>query len=740
MAYTIGAVLSIGGEKEYMRAMAGIRDSMKYVKAEAGAITSAFDKGDKSVEALTTKNKALSMSYDVQQKAVDEAKAALERMKSEGVDPSSDAYKKMTANLNSAQAELNKTSHEIENNKQAISQLNEEAKAEKMQKFTDALKSAGEVAGTVVKAGLKAAATAMAAVGAAAVAAAAGIWKIGRDAGIAADYLITLSNQTGINVETLQGMQYAARFVDVEVESLARGMARTVAAMRQATDAGRDYVEASGGIKVALKDSTGAMKSTEQIFYDTIDAIGALEDATMRDVAAQDIFGKSYQDLMPLILEGASVLNVYAEEARAAGLILSEEMIAKLGEFDDVMQRTEAQAIGLGRQLAVTFLPALQSVGEGISEFLSVIMTTLRDGIQAGDIAVIGEWLSKKIVDGLKQIKKYIPEVISVISGMLREVVKIIVTTLPTIMPMLLDGAFQLIDGLLSAIVVNAQPLAEMAVSMITNLTMFLLENLPLLIEAAAQILVAIASGMAESLPTLIPAVIQAIMEIVNTLIANVGLIIPAAIEIMVALIQGLAAAIPQLIAYLPTIISTIVTTLLENLPLLVEASIQIIIALTLGIVEAIPELVEAIPQIIEAIVKALGGLTPKLWEAGKSIVVGIWEGIQRAEAWFREKITTFFKNIIDSVKGVLGIRSPSKVFAEIGENMAMGLGIGFENAMRDVSKSINANIPTDVSFKAIGSGVGQPVINVYTHDSLSPYEIMQEAVNAQRRLVWGQV
>ncbi len=744
MGYNIGAIISIGGDKEYQRALQGIRSAMTYVKAEANAVTSAFDKNDKSIGALTAKNKTLDAALDLQKKAVDEAKVALSRLDAQGIDPSSEAYQRMTANLNNAQAEFNKTSAEIHTNEQAMAQLNAQAKAEKLQKFKDALKGVGEVAGKAVAVSLKATAAAMAAIGTVAVAAGTALWKNGINAGKFADDLLTLSAQTGLTVQELQELQYASRFVDVEVASLAKGMAKTVSAMRESANAGRDYIEAAGGIKIAMKGTNGETKSTQAVFYEAIDALGAMTDETMREVAAQDLFGKSYQDLMPLIKAGSGALNKYAEEARAAGLVLSDEMVNKLGEFDDVMQRTEAQTEGIGRQLAVTFLPGLQKVGAGISEFLSIVTNALQNGIQPGDVKTIGTWISEKLVEGLKTIKQYLPEVISLISGLLTEVVGVVVAALPEILPVLMDGAFQLIQGLVTAITENVEPLAVMITTMATQLVMFILENLPMLIAAAAQILVAITLGISQNLPTLIPAVVSTVMEIANALISNVGILIPAALQIIVALIQGLTAALPQLISYLPTIVMTITTTLISNLPLLLEAAWQIILALGQGLVAALPELVKAVPQIITAIVGALGGLMKQLWDAGGNIVKGIWAGIQKAAAWFRQQVTNFFKGIIDGVKKVLGIKSPSKVFAGIGENMALGLGKGFTAAIQGVGRTIQKTIPAataDIAITTNGKGkagmAAVPNLTINTHDSLSPYEILQEYMNFQRRVAW---
>jgi phage-related protein len=80
----------------------------------------------------------------------------------------------------------------------------------------------------------------------------------------------------------------------------------------------------------------------------------------------------------------------------------------------------------------------------------------------------------------------------------------------------------------------------------------------------------------------------------------------------------------------------------------------------------------------------------------GNMIVDGVWQGMQQRESWFRSQVNTFFQNIVNSAKASLGIQSPSRVFAEIGRDMALGVGMGFEKEMPGVSNKIEDSIPTD--------------------------------------------
>ena len=120
MGYNIGPTISVKGEEEYNASIKQIRQNMKYIKAEANNLTAAYDKNDKSVEAVTARVEGLKKAQEEQKKAVDAAKKALAEMTARGVDPASKAYRDMKANLDVAEAQLKTTTREIETHERAL--------------------------------------------------------------------------------------------------------------------------------------------------------------------------------------------------------------------------------------------------------------------------------------------------------------------------------------------------------------------------------------------------------------------------------------------------------------------------------------------------------------------------------------------------------------------------------------------------------------------------------------------
>ena len=144
-----------------------------------------------------------------------------------------------------------------------------------------------------------------------------------------------------------------------------------------------------------------------------------------------------------------------------------------------------------------------------------------------------------------------------------------------------------------------------------------------------------------------------------------------------------------------PDMITKFVAYATEKLPEVLKLGLQLIVSLVKGLAQNLPELLKGTLALVDAIISAFLDSLPDIIEVGKDIVRGVWEGIKAMGAWLGEKVSSFFSGIVNGVKGILGIHSPSRVFAGIGQNMALGLGQGFEKQMQSVTAGIQNAIPT---------------------------------------------
>lgn len=183
-----------------------------------------------------------------------------------------------------------------------------------------------------------------------------------------ADELITKSMVTGLSTETLQQWKYAENLIDVSVETMTGSLTKLTRAMYDAQTGNAAAAETFQALGISITDSSGQLRSAEEVFYEVIDALGGVESQTERDAIAMEIMGRSAQDLNPLILQGSDALRELAEEAENAGYVLDESQIKKLGEVDDAYQRMQLTIDATKNQIATEFAPASKAAMETFSK------------------------------------------------------------------------------------------------------------------------------------------------------------------------------------------------------------------------------------------------------------------------------------------------------------------------------------------------------------------------------------
>ena len=188
----------------------------------------------------------------------------------------------------------------------------------------------------------------------------------------------------------------------------------------------------------------------------------------------------------------------------------------------------------------------------------------------------------------------------------------------------------------------------------------------------------------------------------VETILQNLPSIVAAGMDMVMAIVNGILDNIDLLIDCTIDLIDVVVDKLIENLPKLIEGGIKLTLALASGIIKAIPQLVAKLPQLVVSVIRGLNDGFMRIDEIGKNIVIGIWNGIAKMGDWLWNQVSSFFSGIVNGVKKLLGIASPSKVFAGIGGFMAEGLGEGFDDQFKSVKDNIEKSMNFDDAYASI--------------------------------------
>lgn len=371
--------------------------------------------------------------------------------------------------------------------------------------------------------------------------------------------------------------------------------------------------------------------SQEQLFDATIAGLQNVTDETQRTYLAGKLLGRGATELGPLLNTSAGDVADMRAQVHDLGGVMGSDAVKAAAAYQDSLQNMQYAFSGLKNNISGELLPTL---------------TLIMDGI------------TKMLTGGGDEVAAAVGDLVVSLSGQLT-------AQAPRMMSVALTFIAALVTGLLSA--------------------------LPDLTGTAIELVGALLLGIADQLPGIITAAMSALLGIVDKITSpeSITLLIQAAMQLMLALARGLIAAIPQLIDAVPGIITNLVESFYAMLPEIIGVGIEIVIALASGLVSNAGHIVAAVPRLVETIVRGFLADVKSYWYIGKSIVDGIRQGV--TEQWQRLKsdVSGLFTGLVDWIKKLLKINSPSRVFADIGQNMAAGIGVGWSDTIGDINRQI---------------------------------------------------
>lgn len=367
----------IDGEKEkkYRENIEHLSASMDVLDAEMRKVSAKYADNAESAELSAAKTDILTQKISLQYDKIDNLKAALEEA-AENYGLNAVETLRWEKELNNAEAELYKLNGQLKSNTEQVEDTTDatEEAEQSMGNLGDVVNGLTSKLGIQLPDGMKSSMNAMGSLDASSLALAGGFAAVAaaivkvekamismtKESAAFADNIITLSMQTGQSTEQLQEFSYATELIDVSVDTL-QGSLRKLTNNMQDTMNGTGNAKASfEALGVSVTNADGSMRSANDVFYETIDALGQVKNETERDAMSMDIFGRSAQDLNPLIIQGSKTLKAYADEAHNVGYVLDDEALSALGAVDDAYQRLQKTQEGVKNQLAVEFAPYLE--------------------------------------------------------------------------------------------------------------------------------------------------------------------------------------------------------------------------------------------------------------------------------------------------------------------------------------------------------------------------------------------
>lgn len=528
----------------------------------------------------------------------------------------------------------------------------------------------GKNLGNVVGTGAKVAGAAIMATTAATVASAKAFVSGVANVSSYGDAIDKNSQKMNMSAKGYQEWDFILKHTGTSIESMKTSMKK----LTTSAEEGNDAFSKLGITQEDLKNM-----SPEETWNKTINALQKVEDAGERTALATKLLGKGAVELGPLFNTSAEETENMRKQVHDLGGVMSDEAVKASANYQDSLQNMNTALSGMKNNMLSSFLPAFTTTMDGLSAIFS------GKDIDGG---------LKKIEDGIKGLADGLvakaPQVFQIGGSILKALLSSITTNLP----ILLDAAVPIILELASGIIQNAPSILSAVLSVIGTIASALGDpaNLSGLLTSAVDMILVLSDAISTNAPTVIPAIVDIIMQMLTALTDEKVLmpLLQAGLSVITSIVQGILKAIPVLIKNLPALITNIVNFIVKSTPMIIQAAIQ----LFMGIIQAIPQIVvelgKQMPTIIKAIANGLLQGIGQIASVGSDLIRGLWKGISDMGKWIKDKIQGFGKGVLNSLKDFFGIHSPSTVFRDvIGKNLALGIGEGFSEEMNDVAKDM---------------------------------------------------
>ena len=598
------------------KALRQVRSDVNGVSKDLTAVNKALKFNPKNTELLAQKQELLKQRVNQTAKSINELKDIQAQLDN---DPSVD---KTSSEYMALRREIIETESKAKSFEAQLRKANAEAS-----KIGQAGKAWQDAGTKIEKAG-----RALRGVSVAAAGVTTGLAGITYKAGAAADDLNTLSKVTGISTHDLQMYAAMADLVDVSVETMAKSNARLKKSMLGASEGGSQlkYFEQLG---ISVTDANGELRDSNEVFQETIQALGMMENETQRDAIAMAIFGKSANELNPLIEDAGATYAKVSGIMQKYGLEpIDQKALDKANAFNDQIDTIKlvfTQAVQIiGTKLAGYLLPMMEKVvekGAQIAQFVA--------GLSSKTLSVIGG-----ISAGVAALAPALMVVgkLATMFGSLQMKIALAAQKIP------------LIGKALSFL--SANPII-LVVSALAALSLMIAKTGMSADQITAKI-AEFSAMFAEALPGIIDTIVQTIVTIVQTIAQMAPQIVQGAVTLFTGLVDALPVILPVLMQGIADLIMAIIQALPGMAVSLIESAVTIAQTLWQGV-----------QQVFSNVVGWFGSVFGQAWEAIKkkfagwtSFWGGLWEKIRRK---FTEIGTSIAGAISGAVKsGINGVIS----------------------------------------------------------------------------------
>ena len=532
----------------------------------------------------------------------------------------------------------------------------------------------------------------------------------------AADEVDKMSQKLGLSRDAYQEWDYVLSQSGVEITSMSTGLKTLTNKIDDAKNGSKNATEMFDKLGISLADLQNM--SREDAFAAVIESMQGMEDSTERAALANDLFGKSGQELTALFNQTAESTEELKNKAHELGMVMSDETIDAGVKFTDTIDTVKRSFGGIMNSLGGVVLPIVQKVLDlvlskmpaiqGLFTRLSPVITQVFDSVLPPLFDLVETLLPillNLIETLLPPIESIITSVLPIIVSLIQQLAPFLVQIVEQILPILVDLingimplVVQIIETVLPVLIQLIQAILPPVLQIVQAILPVIIQCLELLLPPILQIIEAILPVLIDLINTIMPLAMQIIEAILPVITQLIEMLLPPIMQIIEAVLPVLINLINTVMPLLTTIIEAIlpvITTLLEALMPVIQPILDILLVLLEPLMELIDLILPPIITLLQNIIEKIMPPLQKVFESVAGAISGVFKNALEGIMKVFENVKGVFQGIIDFVKNVFtgNWRGAWDAVVKIFSNIFEGIKNAFKVPINWIIDGINVFI-----------------------------------------------
>lgn len=413
----IKAKLGVDGEASFKTAINNAKSAVNALKSEINLANTEFQATGDKAKYLEDASKAIKGQIDAQKELIKALSEAYDNSVSKYGENSRQANEWLTKlnNAKSALLEMDSKLGEVQSGITTMDEGVEDATADtgELTEAVESLDKKGNLA--TLKSGLETISNTLKQAAQFAVKVGKALWGGTVESSEWADNLVTMSQQFGIDTKTLQQWTYASKLIDTEVDVILKARQKMIKGLSSTSEQVQEVWEALG---ITTQNPDGSFRDATDIMWDVLEALGQIEDETLRDDYAMRLFGKSAAELNPLIKAGRDAWEAMMREGQGIGAIVDDKDVERLAKFNDEWQRMNSVATAMKYKFFAALSPAMEKIADALTVASQKLSEFLESAEGQAAIGKLGDSIANFVTNLVEKLPELLPTITSLVDAL----------------------------------------------------------------------------------------------------------------------------------------------------------------------------------------------------------------------------------------------------------------------------------------------------------------------------------